>query len=323
MTKAERKAAKANGQTTKEYLKERLKNIPLTVVMSLFAAYCIFSAIYFPVIGRWRDGLISVVYLVVVPIFYFAEKSLNMRVPLAYTLFLMTFVLFCHLGACFNFYYYIPCLDDILHAAWGIVFSTIGIIVIKSWLGLPKTNKGVVAYILFGLGFAMILSVVWEIYEYVGDLLIPDMDMQQDTIVDHIHSFIMYPNPANPAPDNLHTWQVENISYTVLYNEAGEEIGRIYGGYLDLGLIDTMLDLIYCFCFVTAFSVILAIDWCNGKFIYRYFIPALVGEFDSPEKKAEPSPASDELTPSEQSAEELAEEEPAEEQPTEEPAEEE
>lgn len=271
-------------QSVKDYLKERLKNIPLSIIMALFTAYCLFSFVYFIVIGRYRDSIISIVYLMVVPVFYASEKSLKMRVPFAYSLFLMLFVLFCHLGACFNFYYIIPRLDDILHACWGIVFSTVGIILIKSFMGPAKDAKAVVIYVLFGLGFAMLLSVMWEIWEYASDSLIADMDMQQDTVVDHIHSFIMYPTPQAPAPDNLHTWQVNNIDHTILYDAAGNEIGRIDGGYLDTGLIDTMMDLIFCSAFVFVFSIVLAIDWCKSKILYRAFIPALLTEID--ERKA-------------------------------------
>ncbi|MDE7380328.1 MAG: hypothetical protein K2N14_04670, partial [Clostridia bacterium] len=189
MTKVKQK----NTQTVKEYLRERLKNIPLTVLMGLFVAFCIASLIYFAILGgdHSRDCLICLSYLVIVPIFYFAEYTLKVRVPIGYTIFLLLFVLFCFLGASYNFYYIIPCLDDVLHAAWGIVFSVIGIIMIKSFLGAPKTVKGVITYVLFGVGFAMLLSIAWEIFEYTGDSLIADMDMQQDTIVDHIHSFIM------------------------------------------------------------------------------------------------------------------------------------
>lgn len=271
---------KKHREPFKQYLKERLKDIPLTVVMALFAAYCIVCMIYFPVIGRWRDGLISLVYLCIVGVFYFLEWLLNIRVPIAYTVFLMLFVLFCHLGACFNMYYTISYLDDILHAAWGIVFGTIGVMLIKAFMGVPKSKKAVVIYVLFGLGFAMLMSILWEVWEFTMDSIMPDMDMQQDTVVDYIHSFIMYPDPENPSPDNLHTWQVEGIAKTVLYDADGNVIGTIYGGYLDLGLRDTMWDLIFCTGFVTIFSVVLAIDWCKGKYIYRYFIPALTSEVD-------------------------------------------
>ncbi|MDE6690850.1 MAG: hypothetical protein K2K04_02665, partial [Clostridia bacterium] len=279
MTKVkEKKVRKTDRPTVREYLKERLKDIPLTVMMGAFVAFCIASIIYFICIGRYRDIAIGCAYMAIVFVFYLAEYTLNVRAPYGYTVFMLLFVLFCFLGASYNFYYTIPHLDDILHAAWGIVFSVVGIILIKSLIGAPKTAKGVIAYVLFGVGFAMLLSVVWEIYEYSGDRLITDMDMQQDTVVNHIHSFIMFPDPANPAPDNLHTWQVENIAKTVIYDAEGNIIGIIPNGYLDLGLTDTMCDLIFCFATTAVFSVVLAIDWCKGKYFYRFIIPALVGE---------------------------------------------
>ena len=245
----------------KEYLKERLKNIPLTVLMALFTAFCFASLIYFATLGgHGRDCIISFVYFLIVPLFYLLEYALNVRAPLGYTVFMLLFVLFCFLGACYNF------------AAWGIVFGVIGIIIIKSFIGTPKTVKGVIAYVLFGIGFAMILSVVWEIYEYVGDKILPDMDMQEDTIVNYIHSFMMH----DPY-DHLHTWKVDDIVKTIVIDANGNEF-VIEGGYLDVGIVDTMQDLIWCFGTVVVFSIILAIDWCKGKYLYRFIIPALTDE---------------------------------------------
>ena len=135
-------------------------------MMGAFVAFCIGSIIYFICIGQYRDIPIGLAYMAIVFVFYLAEYTLNVRAPYGYTVFMLLFVLFCFLGASYNFYGMIPCLDDILHAAWGIVFSVVGIILIKSLTGAPKTSKGVIAQVLFGMGFAMLLSVVWEIYEF-------------------------------------------------------------------------------------------------------------------------------------------------------------
>ena len=209
--------------------------------------------------------------MAIVFVFYLAEYTLNVRAPYGYTVFMLLFVLFCFLGASYNFYGMIPCLDDILHAAWGIVFSVVGIILIKSLTGAPKTSKGVIAQVLFGMGFAMLLSVVWEIYEFSGDSLIHTMDMQQDTIVHHFHSFFLH-----EPYDNLHTVEIDGITKTIIYYGNGQEL--VLDGYLDLGLYDTMYDLIFCFATTAVFSIVLAIDWCKGKYFYRFIIPALVGE---------------------------------------------
>lgn len=269
MTKVKRK----DKHTVKEYLKERLACIPLTVVMGLFVAFCLGSAVYFGIIGQYRDIAIAFAYLAIVFVFYLAEYSLNVRAPYGYVIFMLLFVLFCFLGASYNFYGKITHLDDILHAAWGIVFSVVGIILIKSLIGAPKTAKGVIACVLFGVGFAMLLSVVWEIYEYSGDNIFHSMDMQQDTLVNHFHSFFLH------VPyDNLHTVEINGIAKTILYDSNGNILFEINGGYLDLGLIDTMHDLIWCFGTTAVFAVVLAVDWCKGKYIYRFLIPSLVGE---------------------------------------------
>ena len=260
--------------TVKRYLQERLKNIPLTVLMGLFTAFCFASLIYFAVIGgHSRDCIISMVYFLIVPVFYLLEYALNVRAPLGYTAFMLIFVLFCFLGACYNFYTIIPCLDDILHACWGIVFAVIGIIIAKFLIGTPDTVKGVILFVVFGIGAAMIFSIIWEIYEYVGDKIIPDMDMQEDTVVHSIHSFMLH----DPY-DHLHAYKIDGIIKTVVTTESGEVIELPIEGYLDVGIVDTMQDLIWCFVTAIVFSVILAIDWCKRKYFYRFFIPALLGE---------------------------------------------
>lgn len=268
-----------------EYFKERnKKSVTLIILMALYTAFCIGSLIYFAIIGRGRDCLVSVAYLIIVPIFYLTEYSLKIRSPLPYTIFVLVFCAFCFLGASYNFYTIIPKLDDILHACWGVLFSTLGFCVIKSLLGEPKTVRQFAAYVLFGVGFCMLLSIIWEIYEYACDSLFPGFDMQQDTIVNHIHSFGMYPNPADPRPDNLHTWQVSGIDHTVLYDAEGNIIGTIPGGYLDIGLHDTMWDLIWCVITTCALCAVLAVDRKLGGKLYPHIIPVYVGERGYAEK---------------------------------------
>lgn len=266
----------------KEYLRARLRHIPTTVIMATFILLCLGCAVYFMVLGgdHLRDMGFSFAFMTIAVLFYVVEYALNVRIPVGYTVVFMLFMFFNLTGAVFNLYTLIPHLDDILHAAWGVVFSGMGIMIGKVLLGAPKTIKGVVGMILFGLGFAMLTSVMWEIYEFTGDSLLASMDMQQDTIVHHIHSFLLYPDPQNPAPDNLHTWQIENIFRTTVeyYDENGVLQTAVINGFLDTGLLDTMWDIIWCFVVCVVFAVVLAIDWCKGKYFYRFIIPSLAGE---------------------------------------------
>lgn len=278
MTKEKDNLGKTGRPVVKEYLKERLRHIPTTVVMSLFILFCLGSSIYFMVLGgdRLRDMGFSFAFIVLVLLFYVIEYVLNVRVPIGYTVLFMLFMGFNFAGAVYNLYTIIPYLDDVLHAAWGIVFSVMGIMLAKVLIGAPKTVKAVIGYVLFGLGFAMLTSVIWEIYEFTGDTVLHSMDMQQDTIVRHFHSFLLYPDPANAAPDNLHTVEVDGIVKTIIQYGDGQEL--VIDGYLDLGLLDTMYDLIFCFVTTIVFSVALAADWCGRKYFYRFIIPSLAGE---------------------------------------------
>ena len=249
----------------------------MTVLIALYVAFCIGSIIYFAIIGHGRDCIIGVAYLVIAPIIYLAEYGLKIRSPLPYTLFVIVFSVFCYLGASYNFYTIIPMLDDILHACWGVLFTTLGFCVVKSLLGEPKTVKQFVACILFGIGFCMLLSVLWEIYEYACDSLMPNFDMQQDPIVHHIHSFLLFPDPFNRHPDNLHTWQIGGIDHTTIFDADGNELATI-PGYLDIGLHDTMMDLIWCVITTCALCAILAVDRKLGGKLYSHIIPVYVGK---------------------------------------------
>lgn len=300
----QKKSVKEYFKSFGRYFAERSKSsIATSVIMALYVAFCIGSLIYFVIIGRGRDCLVSVAYLIIAPIFYLAEFNLKIRSPLLYTLFVIVFCTFCFLGASYNFYTIIPMLDDILHACWGILFSTLGFCIIKSLMGEPKSTNQFVAYLLFSIGFCMLLSIIWEIYEYACDSLMANFDMQQDTIVDHIHSFGMYPDPFNPKPDNLHTWQVEGIDHTILYDAAGNPIATI-PGYLDIGLHDTMWDIIWCVITTCALCVVLSIDRKAGGKLYPHIIPVYVGK----EGKAE------EISQEIEEVEETAEQEEREEQ---------
>lgn len=279
----------ASKQNFWSYFKERnQKHIVFAVCMALYLAFCLGSLVYFAVLGgeHFRDCLIALSYIAIVPIFYLAEYFLKIRAGLPFTLFIIVYCVFCFLGASYNFYTIIPILDDILHMGWGIIFTAVGFCIIKSLMGEPKTGKQFAAYLIFSAGFCMILSVFWEIYEFSSDNLMAHFDMQEDTIVDHIHSFMLH----DPY-DHLHTLRLDGITQTVIHYGNGETY--VLDGYLDLGLIDTMMDLIWCVILTAVFSAALAIDRRFGSKLYPHLIPVYVGEKGAePKNDPDPNPES-------------------------------
>lgn len=267
--------------TFKEYFKERSKNIVLDILMGGYFLFCLGALIYFAVIGavsngqHYRDCLIALSYVAVVPVFYLVEFLLKIRASFVYALFIIVYCVFCFLGASFNFYTLIPCLDDILHMCWGFLFTSLGFCIVKSLMGEPKTWRQFFAYLLFGAGFCMIAAIVWEMYEFTMDNLFPFFDMQEDTIIHSIHSFMLH----NPY-DHLNTLRLNGITQTVIYYGNGETY--VLDGYLDTGLIDTMMDLIWCFALTFVFCALLAIDKKLGGKLYPYIIPVYVGNIGEP-----------------------------------------
>jgi len=150
---------------------------------------------------------------------------------------------------------------------WGVVFVVLGFLLIKSLSDEPKSGKSYIVYAIFGFMFAILSSVVWEILEFTVDRLLGDFDMQEDTIVNSINSFLLY-----PEYDHLHTLKIDGIAYTVLYDADGNELYRIEGGYLDIGIFDTMWDMIWCFVAAFVFDALLIADNFAFKGVLNKFL---------------------------------------------------
>ncbi len=82
----------------------------------------------------------------------------------------------------------------------------------------------------------MTIGVIWEFFEFGMDTIF-GLDMQKDTIVSSIHSVMLDPTNSNIPIE------IEGITDVIV---NGQSLGL--GGYLDIGLIDTMKDLIGCSC---------------------------------------------------------------------------
>lgn len=142
------------------------------------------------------------------------------------------------LGEIGSFYTYISWWDTMLHTINGFLMAAIGFALIDILNNSPKFHISLspmfVAVVAFC--FSMTIGVVWEFFEFGMDIL-TQTDMQKDWVVNTISSVSFHPEGLNVAV------KVPDITETVLISN-GEEIYRIAGGYLDIGLIDTMKDLI-------------------------------------------------------------------------------
>ena len=93
--------------------------------------------------------------------------------------------------------------------------------------------------------FSMTVGVLWEFFEFAADSYL-HMDMQKDWIVHSINSVLFNPDGLNV---------VEHVKIDSLIVNGEDWIAK-YGGYIDIGLIDTMKDLLVNFVGAVVFSII-------------------------------------------------------------------
>ena len=132
------------------------------------------------------------------------------------------------LGAVYNFYYLTSWWDILLHLLAGTVFAVVG-----GQLAYVLNRRNQTSYLfaaLFGVLLSISIAVVWEIFEYSSDVFLHS-DMQADTIITSIVTKI---NRTDGLADAY-----RDITETVV---DGQSLG--INGYLDIGLIDTMHDMI-------------------------------------------------------------------------------
>lgn len=259
-----------------KYFVQRTKsNWVLFAIMAAYLAFCIGSFIYFVTINDLRNYCACLIGMLLIPVFYTAEWTMRIKVPMIYVLILVVFMFGNVAGAGYNLYTIIPCFDDILHVMWGIVFMVLGIAVIQTLMGEPKTVKAYFTYLLFGLSLAALSALLWEILEFTLDSVTGNFDMQEDDYVNSIGSYLLW-----PTFDHLNVFHIDGIDHTILYDADGNVIYTFEQGYLDIGLLDTMWDIIWCMVACCVLFVLLTLDRFFFKgWVYRYLIPESTVEY--------------------------------------------
>lgn len=169
------------------------------------------------------------------------------------------------LGEIRSYYIRYPGWDTILHTLNGFLMAAIGFSLVdllnqhrKETFNLSPLFMAIVAFC-----FSMTIGVLWEFFEFGMDTFF-GLDMQKDTIINTIRTVTLDPTQSN-------TVVVIPDIHSVVIN--GEELGL--GGYLDIGLIDTMKDMLVNFVGALIFSVIgyfYVLNRGKGTFARR-FIP--------------------------------------------------
>ena len=133
-------------------------------------------------------------------------------------------------GNVYRLYYLIPWWDKFMHLLCGIVFAMIGYSAPDALE--PQNRHGRAIKRLCAVATALSIAVLWEFFEFGGDRLL-GLDLQNDYYVNSIHSYVLGSSMGEMG-------SIEPISEVIVN-------GQKLDGYLDIVLIDTMLDMMICF----------------------------------------------------------------------------
>lgn len=183
--------------------------------------------------------------LLVVPSFIQVRLKVELPTPLEITILVFIFAAEI-LGEIQSYYIRFPFWDTVLHTLNGFLMAAIGFALVdilnrskKVSVQLSPAYMAVVAFC-----FSMTIGVIWEFFEFSMDMFF-GLDMQKDTIVNSIHSVMLDATNSN-IPVGI--TGIEDVVVN------GKNLGL--GGYLDIGLIDTMKDLLVNFAGAVVFSIV-------------------------------------------------------------------
>ena len=240
----EKKAGKRVSKR-REYVEHIRKNKISFAVYLVLRLIAVVSLVISALRGNYENALLCVATLALLLVPAFAEKTFKLELPTALEVIVMCFV-FAHtiLGEIGCFYVKVPGWDTMLHTLNGFICAGVGF----SLIDLLNRNKrfkfelSPIYVAMVAFCFSMTIGVVWEFFEFGMDMLF-DMDMQKDTVIHSINSVVLDTTNSN-IPISIN--DISNVTVN------GKDLG--VGGYLDIGLIDTMKDLIVNFIGAVIFS---------------------------------------------------------------------
>lgn len=236
----------------------RMKNIKKALDMELRehrSSFIVYFVLRFLVIvtmilqflnGNYENFFLCILTLILLIMPSLIQVTLKIELPTVLEILILIFIFSAEiLGEIREYYIMIPMWDTILHTINGFLAAAIGFSMVdllnrsdRMTFQLSPLFTAIVAFC-----FSMTIGVVWEFFEFGMDMIF-GLDMQKDTVIQAIRSVTL-----NPDGRNIVT--VIDPIRSVVVN--GKDLG--IGGYLDIGLIDTMKDLIVNFIGAVVFSV--------------------------------------------------------------------
>lgn len=243
-----KKQPQANQTSAEVSIEKRHQTRRRLTIRGVLSFFIVLTFVRAAFMHRYENMFVCVLSLVLFCVPMLIERSLDIDIPP-----LMEAIIYCFifaaeiLGEINSFYTIIPGWDTMLHTINGFLVAAVGFSLVdlfnRSERFTFKLSPLFLAIVAFC--FSMTVGVLWEFFEFGADQML-GTDMQKDFIVQNIHSVSLNPDGLNNVVDV----SIESLEVN------GQDWMEFPGGYLDIGLIDTMKDLQVNFIGAVAFSII-------------------------------------------------------------------
>ena len=233
--------------------------------------------------GEYESAFICLLVLILFILPFFIQQNFGIQLPTTLEIIILLFIFAAEiLGELEGYFITYPNWDTMLHTTTGFLSAATGfaLIDILNRNSRIKFHLSPIYVALAAFCFSMTVGVLWEFFEFGMDRLFM-MDMQKDTVVNSITSVMLDPTNKNIPV---------TISGITAVTVNGQELGL--GGYLDIGLYDTMEDLFVNFIGALVFSFIgyFYIKRRGEGKIAKAFIPTITEPKPAPEEPPAPPP---------------------------------
>jgi hypothetical protein len=225
------------------YAKQRPKVFTVYVILRLLVVAALIRS---AMLKEYESMFVCLLVLVLFMLPSFLERKLKIDLPDTLEIIIFIFIFAAEiLGELGCYFIHYPSWDTMLHTTSGFLCAAIGFSLVnllnkdnRISLSLSPLYMAIAAFC-----FSMTIGVLWEFIEFSADRLFL-LDMQKDTVITTISSVTLDATNSNTPI------VIRNINDVAV---NGQSLGL--GGYLDIGLYDTMEDLFVNFIGAVVFSL--------------------------------------------------------------------
>lgn len=226
--------------------KEELKNHPALTAVYFILRFIVVAMLVVNLLEKdYESAFICGLSLILFLLPAFIEKRFRIEIPSLMEVVILLFIFGAEiLGELQNYYGQYPYWDTMLHTVNGFICAAFGfsLIDILTRNRQEKFRLSPLYVSLVAFCFSMTVGVLWEFFEYGMDTVFLT-DMQKDTVIHTVATVKVLPDGSITVLRDISSVTVNGQSLNV-------------GGYLDIGLHDTMADLFVNFIGAVVFSVL-------------------------------------------------------------------